>query len=118
MSHVSKYKHKVKDFEALKNVLDRKGIKYKENCMTSLYGSNKVKAEVAFKLPGWRYEVAVTSEGEILFDHYGSSSGTIGLLGETVKEYNQEVVMQEVNCMGVHWWEEEMEKATKLVLEF
>ena len=118
MSHVSKYKHKVKDFGVLKSVLDSKGIKYRENCMASLYGSNKVKAEVAFTLPGWKYEVAVTSEGELMYDHFGSSSGTFHLLGETVKDYNKEVTMQKVYGLGVNWWEEEMDKATKLVLEY
>ena len=123
MSHVSKYKHKVKNLSALKSVLEREGIPYKENCTVNLYGSNRVKADLAFKLPGWRYEVAVTKEGELMYDHYGSQSNTLQKLGETVQAYNKEVIMARVyglmaEGVSTNWWEEVTKEGTKLILEY
>ena len=118
MSHVSKYKMKAKNFTALKSVLKAKGIVYKENCAVKMYGSNKVEAKVAFKLPGWRYECAVTEEGEILFDHFGSKYDTFERLGETVQAYNKEAIMDKAMGFALNWWEESVTDGIKLVLEY
>lgn len=119
ISHTSKYKCRIKNIDMLKAVLDDKGITYRENCTVNLYGSNRAKAELAFKLDGWQYECAVTADGEILYDHYGSKHGTKGLLGETVKEYNKQSIMAKVWGAGfvMNSWEEEVKDGTKIVIE-
>jgi len=117
MSHVSKYKMKVKNLEALKGVLKSKGISYRENVTTSLYGSNRVKADLEFKLNGWRYPCAVTSDGDIMYDHYGSESKTFSYLGELIKDYNKEVIMSKVFGFATNWWEETTKDATILTIE-
>ena len=120
MSHVSTYKGRVKNIDKFKEVLDNRGIKYKENCTVSLYGSNKVKAELAFKLEGWRYEIAVTENGDIKYDHFGSQSNTFQELGMVLKEYNKGVIMDKMWEMGgmSNMWEVEVKDATKLVIEY
>jgi hypothetical protein len=120
MSHVSTYKMRVVELDILKAVLEEKGIEYKENCVVTMYGTNKVNAAVAFKLPGWRYECAVKADGEILFDHFGSESNSFERLGETVKAYNISAVKAEAwgidNLQNV--WEQEIKGATQVILEF
>ena len=118
MSHTSRYKMKCKDFTVLKSVLEMKGVEYRENCTVSLYGSSKVEAKIAFKLPGWRYECAVTEEGEIMFDHFGSKSDTFDKLGETVQAYNKEAIMNKAIGFAQNWWEETTKDSVKLVLEY
>ena len=117
MSHVSKYKMMIKDIEVLKKVLTANGILYKENVKTSLYGSSRVDAALEFKLEGWRYACAVTKDGEIMYDHFGSSSNTFQNLGLTIKAYNKEVVMSKVLGFATNWWEEEIKDGIKLVVE-
>lgn len=117
MSHVSKYKMKVKQLDSLKNVLKTKGIPFRENVKTHLYGSNRVQAAIEFKLEGWRYACAVTADGEIKYDHFGSESSTFNQLGELVKDYNKEVIMSKVFGFATNWWEETTKDATILTIE-
>lgn len=117
MSHVSKYKMRIKDIDTFKKILSAEGISYRENVRTKLYGSNQVNAEVEFQIPGWRYPCAVTIEGEILYDHYGSSSSTFNKLGNLVKEYNKELVMSKVFGFAQNWWEEEVKDGLKITVE-
>lgn len=117
MSHVSQYKMRCKDLSALKQVLDSKGISYRENVMTQLYGSNKVNAALEFKLPGWRYSCAVDEEGVIHYDHFGSQSNTIHLLGETVQEYNKAVIMPKIFEFAQNWWEEKNPEYVDILVE-
>ena len=118
MSHTSKYKMKTKNFTILKNVLESKGIKYRENCTVKLFGSSKIEAKVAFKLPNWRYECAVTEEGDIMYDHYGSSIKSFSELGETVQAYNKEAIINKALNFASNWWEESATEGVKLILEY
>lgn len=117
MSHVSRYKMKIKDIDALKRVLDTQGIPYRENVKTKMYGSQMSNSVVEFKLEGWRYPCSVNIDGEIMYDHYGSRSNTFQELGETVKMYNKEVVMGKVFGFASNWWEEEIKDGLKITVE-
>ena len=119
MSHTSKHKQKVTQIETFKTVLAEKGIKFKEACTVSLYGSNRVKAELAFKLPGWKYECALNKDGEIQYDHYGSPSGSFAALGEVIQDYNVAAVMEKAWLTASNVWTETLKNgAKKVVLEF
>lgn len=117
MSHVSKYKMRIKDIDKFKAVLEANNIAFRENVTTSLYGSNRVNAEVEFQLEGWRYPCAVNLQGEILYDHYGSASKTFSKLGEVVKDYNKELVMSKIFGFATNWWEEEVKDGLKITVE-
>ena len=119
MSHVSKYKMKVKDIVTLKSVLKAKGVQFKENCTVKLYGSNKVDCVVAFGLKGWKYECAVTKDGDIMFDHFGSKSNTFDRLGEVVQEYNKQAIMKKAYGFAENWWSEPLvNDGIKIILEY
>ena len=118
MSHVSKYKMKISELSVLKSVLKKQGIKYKENCKVSLYGSNRVEAALAFQLPGWKYQCAVTKDGDIMFDHYGSSSSSFDRLGETVQAYNKQAIMNKAYGFATNWYESQVKEGIKITLEY
>jgi len=118
MSHVSKYKSKVGNLDTLKTVLDDSNISYSENCIVKMFGVNEVEAELAFKLPGWQYQCAVTKDGEIMFDHWGSESNSFDELGRLIQSYNKEAITAKAFGITKNFWEEKCEAGIKLVLEF
>jgi len=119
MSHTSRYAMKVKDTITLKSVLKAKKIEFKENCKVQLYGSNKVDAAISFKLDGWKYECAVTKDGDIMFDHFGSKSHSFDRLGEVVQEYNKQAIMKKAYGFAENWWSEPLvNDGIKIVLEY
>lgn len=120
MSHNSRHKMKLKNLDALKSVLEEKGISFRENCVVKMYGSNSAKAALAFKLKGWKYEVAVSENGEITYDHFGSRPNTMHLLGETVQAYNKEAITLKAWEWGLttNVQEEKVKDGIKLILEF
>lgn len=118
MSHISKYKMKIKDRNTLKATLGKNNIKFRENCTVKMFGSNKVEAELAFKLPGWKYECAITKDGEIMFDHWGSKSNTFEQLGKVIQLYNKDAIIAKAFGVTKNFWEEKCEEGIKLVLEY
>lgn len=119
MSHKSTYKCIMSNLDVLKRVLNSKGIEYRENYRVKLYGSQGEKAAVGFKLPGWRFECAVTEKGEIKYDHYGSERNSFEKLGDLCQSYNKEVIMMEAWGLANNVWETNLDKgAIKLTLEF
>ena len=120
MSHVSKYRIKIGDLTALKTALTKKGIEYREDTTVSMYGSNKVPAAIAFKLKGWRYECAVSKEGDIKYDHFGSDYDSMPRLGETIRDANKEAIMAKLWSHSTNFWENKNESTgvIKITAEF
>jgi len=120
MSHKSVYEKKITDLPMFKRTLDRLGVPYTENCTVKLYGSQSEKAALGFKLPGWRYEIAVTEKGNIVYDHFGSQANTMEHLGRTIKEYNQGAILMKANFNQdiINTSIQQVKGGTKLVLEF
>lgn len=119
MSSVHKYKVKIKNLDSLKAILEAKGISYRENCTVKQYGRNQFKAELAFSLPGWQYEVGVNAEGEILYDHWGSDYDSFHHMEDVVGEYNEKVITDEAWSFAnsvTTCFNEEKEK--QIVIEF
>ena len=115
MSHTSTYKFKLKNHTVLKNILEQKGIEYRENCVVNMYGRNNVNADLAFKLPGWQYECAVTKDGTVHFDHWGSQANSFGELGSLVQEYNKEAIIEKVYNIGKYAYEETLKNGSILL---
>jgi hypothetical protein len=90
MSHVSTYEARISYLELFKQAAISKGYTTKEKTTVNLFGRNNVEAELAIQLPGWRYDVAVTKEGEIKYDFFGSQKGEgiFEQLGELIQDYN------------------------------
>jgi len=98
MSHTTTYKQKITDISRFCAIAIDHGHKAKiaENgsyLTVQHYGSNAVKSAAEIHLLGWRYPLAVTASGEIMYDHFGSASHTINQLGKLLQSYNESVVM-------------------------
>lgn len=100
MSHISIYKQVIKDLDTMEKLCKRHGIKHRVAASGAIlivkqYGSNEVKAKMGIHLKGWGYEIAITAEGKINYDNWGSESGSMDRLGRLVQEYNKEVILQQ-----------------------
>lgn len=94
---MSKFKQTIKDVKSFLEAATTKGYEVREgqNLVVKQFGSNVVpNAVAAVKLPGWGYEVAVDSEGAVVYDHFGSKANTFELLGGLVQDYNQTITMR------------------------
>jgi len=90
MSHNTTYGKRISDLSTLCIVAQKHGeIVSGPNLEVRLFGSHVVKNAVAeIKLPGWKYPIAVTADGDIIYDHWGSQSGTMDKLHLLVQDYN------------------------------
>lgn len=124
MSHISKYKHKVKDLNILKSVCESMGFEFVEGKQAvKMYGNQQVSEDVAasIKLPGWRYSIAIGIDGALSYDHFGSESDSFDRLGELVQTYNVEAIAQEfwATGLGNNLFVEGMEDGSKeMILEY
>ena len=90
MSHVSTYGQKIKDLGALQTACEELGFEFVEGEQTvQQYGRNAIQAVASFRPKGWKYSIAVTEEGEVQYDHWGSQSDTMQHLGRTLQRTNQ-----------------------------
>lgn len=122
MSHISTYAQKITSIETFKNVLANRGIQYRENCNVQQFGQNIVQgAAIGFRLPGWKYEIAVMPDGRVLYDHWGSEANTMETLGLTLQAYNEDAIMEKAwGEEGVQniWTEEFPNGVREIVLEY
>jgi hypothetical protein len=93
MSHTTIYDHKVTNVPLFLTVARGLGHKVSKTNTVHHYGSTVVNDAVAsVHLKGWRYPLAVTKDGEIHYDHWGSAPKTIEHLGTLMQEYYTELV--------------------------
>ena len=106
MSHTSKYAGKITDAEKFCEVAKAKGydVRLGEH-VVDLYGSNNVKAVASVLIDGWRYRVAINEKGEMLYDHFGSQSGTMELMGGLVQDYNEALTMPAIPYDELEDWQ-------------
>ena len=121
MSHISTYSAKITNRKLFLQVCEKKGCTVKTGKQwVNQFGSNAVEAIASIKMPGWRYDIALTEQGELKYDNWGSESISMDTLGQTIQDYNeigiyQEAPMDKIQNYGV----EQMKNGDrKLVLEF
>jgi hypothetical protein len=91
MSHNTKYAKRITDISTFCGVAEKFGkvTSVPEGLEVRMYGGNTVKDAVAeVKLHGWQYPIAITKDGDLIYDHWGSATGTMDNLHELVQEYN------------------------------
>jgi hypothetical protein len=98
MSHTTTYKQKVTDISRFCRIASELGhnVKMAENgnyLTVNHYGGNAVRSAAEVHLSDWRYPLAVTATGEIMYDHFGSAPNTIEHLGRLLQSYNESIVM-------------------------
>jgi len=119
MSHISTYAHKAKDLSSLKEACEALGYSFEQGIMkVKQFGINSVDAIAKIKLPGWNYDVAVTEDGSIKYDHWGSQTDSFKHLGLTVQKYNEVAQMKAFGMEADNYWVEQVGNSRKLVFEF
>jgi uncharacterized protein YmfQ (DUF2313 family) len=89
MSHISTYSQKITDIDFFLDICKKRGYEVNIGKQTiQQFGSNRVDCIGSVLITGWRYKIAITENGELKYDHFGSQAGTMELLGETIQDYN------------------------------
>ncbi len=74
---------------------------------------------MGISLKGWKYEIAITAEGQIRYDNWGSNVGSMSVLGRLVQEYNKEVILQQAYMTSKNVMVNEQENGVvEIVLEY
>ena len=123
MSHISTYGNgtKITNKELFLRVCEAKGYDVRMGKHTvRQFGSNAIECVGSVLITGWRYRVAITEDGELKYDHFGSNAGTMQLLGETVQQYNEAGLHAEIpwELVQNEYTEELANGDRKLILEF
>ena len=122
MSHIYTYGKKVTDLTLFAHVCSLKGysIELGENLLVRQFGRNTVKAVAAIKIPGWKYDIAITKDGELKYDNWGAESNSMDKLSQTFQDYYELGTLNEVPWEKVHnhTIETLQNGDRKLVLEF
>jgi hypothetical protein len=88
MSHTTIIQFQVKDWDLLQAVCDD----IHAPCLIgkqviSMFSSNKVNAFAKINLPGWKFPIAITEDGELMYDHWGAKPDTMQHLVTMRNEY-------------------------------
>lgn len=120
MSHVTKHSVKVSDLKLFCHIAKELGYQVGEKGTVRLYGSNIVKDAVPVHITGWNYPLAITADGAIHYDHFGSQHGTMEKFHELMMGYNEQVTIRNIPMDLVHnYWTATLEDGRrKLVLEY
>lgn len=118
MSHVSEYGQKVRDKDMFLEVCEQLGYPVRRGDLTiRQFGRNKVRGVAGIKLPGWKYEIALTEDGKLLYDHWGSAPDTMDTLGLTIQRYNDAKVRTEIPYDEIEDWSQtELENGDKEIV--
>ena len=97
MSHTSVMQQKITNVDLFCEIARKNGHRanqVKNGTMTvNHYGRNAVTNAVAeVKLKDWRYPLAITEKGEVLYDHFGSAPQSMQTFKDTMQQYNQELI--------------------------
>lgn len=122
MSHTTKHKEKVSDRKLFCDLAEKLGYKITESLSggVKLYGSNIVKDAIAIHIEGWEYPLAITEDGTIHYDHFGSQHGTMEKLQDLMCSYNEQVTLKNIPMDQVqnYYFETMDDGSRKLVMEY
>jgi len=118
MSHVTTYSQKIKDLDLFLSLAAQYGIVTIGGCEVNLF-TTPVKAIAKVHLEGWAYPLAITKDGEVLYDHFGSQSNSMETFHNLLSCYNENVVMKNIPMEIVSsYYLEDIKDGRKLVLEY
>ena len=99
MSHTSTYKHKIKDVNLFVTLARALGYETRIGENISVHHFSRktaIDASAAIMIPGWKYEIAVKEDGEILYDHWGSGANSFDKLGHLIQTYNKQIITDSI----------------------
>jgi predicted secreted Zn-dependent protease len=94
----------IRDWKLLEQTCKDLGIDYIKDTRLSLYGSTRHNVEAQISLPGWKYNVGFTTDGKVLYDHYGSASDSFNRFTELKNEYTLRSAEQVAKRTGKRTW--------------
>lgn len=101
MSHTTTYAQKVKNVRRFCEIAESRGhkVRFSENndITVQQYNKNWVEncaAEVHIK--DWRFPLAVSPNGEVAYDHWGSPASGMDEFGRTLQAYNKAEIMSKL----------------------
>ena len=123
MSHITTYKQIISDIVKFIDVCSQLGHEVRGGNGSALqvkqWGNQIVSAVYGIKIEGWKYELALTEEGKIQYDYFGSKTGSMERLHETVYTYNKEMVYDYIHeADASSWFEEETEECLTITLDY
>lgn len=97
MSHTSVYKIKIKDVSLLCKTAEKFSYEVTRGShIVNLWGKNNVQAIASVKIAGWKFPIAITLSGDILYDHFGSKPNTMEKLGELLQQYGLDLIVNNI----------------------
>lgn len=123
MSHTSTYKHKVKDINLFVTLARALGYDTRIGKGITVHHFTRktaIDASAAIKLPGWKYEIAIKENGEILYDHWGSGANSFEKLGHLIQTYNKQIITDAIPYSEINDFISSLQKNgdVKMVLEY
>lgn len=91
MSHNTELEFAVKDFGVLEFVIRQLGgVLHLGKQTVAMFTRNKVEAIGRVVLPKWKYDIALTENGKLVYDNWGSQEGSMDLLYGMISNYTLE----------------------------
>ncbi len=124
MSHISTYKVKIKFIDTfLENCEKHHALvhRLREGSKVRMFGSQHVdNAIAAIKVQGWRYDIALTADGKLKYDHFGAAPKSMENLHAILQDYNEQVVTSQIPFDQVtNYFTTQLENGDReLVLEY
>lgn len=107
MSHIATVALRIKELPLLSEICSDLNVPLTlEASEVQLY-SAKVQATACFRLPGWRYPVAVLKDGTLQFDNFHGHWGAAGELHRVLRAYAERITVRHACRMGAAVFREE-----------
>lgn len=119
MSHTTTYKQKVKDVDLFCMICENRGYRVRKGENLSVHhfstqAVNNCKAEIL--IDGWRYPLAITEDGGIHYDHFGSGPNTMEKLGETLQEYHNDLIFKNLDMTQINSYQTSTNEDQDIIL--
>lgn len=123
MSHNSIYSQMISDKELFFKEVKKIGGTVEEFATeqeVTMFGRNQATAIAAIKLPGWKYNIALTKEGNLVYDHWGSQSDSMAIFHAAITNYNENVIAKNIplDLVSNSWTEMTKDGEKKIILEY
>jgi hypothetical protein len=100
MSHIVKIKTDMSNLEVLKAACEHLGLSYSLSSTAKLYSGTSPTGTV-INLPGWRYPIVVSPDGEVHYDNYGGEWGKIRELEKLRQTYMSTTLEELISLSGM-----------------
>lgn len=115
MSHIATVALRLKELPLLSEVCSDLNIPCSVRAEEVQLYSGRVNAAASFRLPGWRYPVAVLKDGTVQYDNFNGHWGAPGELHRVLRTYAERITVRHACRMGAAVFREERPDGTLLM---